>query len=428
MATQKNVRDLDEKDLVSFASQTLDYITEKLGPEVIHKLFADKIGTNEKFTGPKKINKRRKTENEAIPAVTNNRFEVLQEPDDDTATKMDILEESENELSKTHSQTPVISPKTAKSATSTLQTKKTPKITPIFVKETAKWAKTQALMKLNNINTTRCKLVSSGIQVDPATEQDYRRLYKTLESEKIQFFTFELKSEKKLKVVFRGIHQEITEKEILEDLKEKGYPADKITRMNNKNGFPMPMVIIEITKEYKSIYDIKDCCGLVIKVEPLRTRQGIIQCHKCQQYGHAQKNCHIDYKCLKCGENHSTHLCEKPRTTPPKCANCAGEHLSNYIRCPKNPNGARLVKYVDAPMPTTNPWHKAEEAKNQPPPPAPKTTKQVNTGKDVNTTNDDLAVTLGRMLITFNSTNANTDQKLEFLRQTEMITALFNRK
>ncbi|GJQ70170.1 hypothetical protein Trydic_g9515 [Trypoxylus dichotomus] len=82
-------------------------------------------------------------------------------------------------------------------------------------------------------------------------------------------------------------------------------------------------------------------------------------------FGHTQSNCNINYKCMKCGEDHSTHLCQKPRTTPPKCANCGGEHLSTYLKCPENPNNAAGKKYIDAPLPKNSPWTKKEGQRTQ---------------------------------------------------------------
>ncbi|GJQ78211.1 hypothetical protein Trydic_g2540 [Trypoxylus dichotomus] len=67
-------------------------------------------------------------------------------------------------------------------------------------------------------------------------------------------------------------------------------------------------------------------------------------------------------KCKKCGEGHSTHLCTKPKATPPKCANCNGEHLTTYIKCPANPNNAAVnKKFIDAPPPKTKPPHELTE-------------------------------------------------------------------
>ncbi|GJQ88519.1 hypothetical protein Trydic_g4930 [Trypoxylus dichotomus] len=140
-------------------------------------------------------------------------------------------------------------------------------------------------------------------------------------------------------------------------------------------------------------------------------------------FGHTQSNCNINYKCMKCGEDHSTHLCEKPNTTPPKCANCGGEHPSTYIKCPENPNNAVGKKYIEAPLPKSNPWTKKKDnrpSNTQPPKEEPK--KATN-----NKTEDKLALILGRMLLKFNNTNATVEQRMEFLRQTEELTALYKK-
>ncbi|GJQ66662.1 hypothetical protein Trydic_g3749 [Trypoxylus dichotomus] len=138
-------------------------------------------------------------------------------------------------------------------------------------------------------------------------------------------------------------------------------------------------------------------------------------------FGHTQSNCNINYKCMKYGEDHSTHLCEKPKTTPPKCANCGGEHLSTYLKCPENPNNAIGKKYIDAPLPKNNPWNKKKDngpSNTQPPKEEPKKTTNSKT-------EDKLALILGRMLLNFNNTNATVEQRMEFLRQTEELTALY---
>ncbi|GJQ76915.1 hypothetical protein Trydic_g19871 [Trypoxylus dichotomus] len=174
-----------------------------------------------------------------------------------------------------------------------------------------------------------------------------------LKEEGIQFYTFQLKSEKKLKVVLWGITKDITE--LKGDFQQQDYPVENISRVKGKNSQPTPLVLIEVSREYKSIYNIANYCGLTIIVEPLRTRSEIVQCHKCQMFSHTQSNCNINYKCMKCGEGHSTHLCTKPKTSPPKCANCQGEHLSTYIKCPVNPNNAAVnKKFIDAPSPKVN--------------------------------------------------------------------------
>ncbi|GJQ67692.1 hypothetical protein Trydic_g6725, partial [Trypoxylus dichotomus] len=304
----------------------------------------------EEFTMPAKVTKRKFEKEERKLELTNG-YEKLGE----TA---EPEHENDEEREQVSFKKPKIHREQRRSEKRTItkgqEEPKKPKIAPIFLKNKEKWTKISQKMSQAKITTTKCKLVNAGIQIDPAAEEDYRKLVHLLEKEGYQFFTYQLSSEKKLKVVLRGITQEITEKEITEDLQSKGYPADKVTRMNGKNGRPAPLVLLELSKEYKSIYELRQVCGLATQVEPLKTKTGVIQCHRCQLFGHVQRNCHIGYKCMKCGEDHSTHLCEKPKTKPPKCANCGGEHLSTAISCKKNPNNPTIgTKKQEAPAPKT---------------------------------------------------------------------------
>lgn len=57
--------------------------------------------------------------------------------------------------------------------------------------------------------------------------------------------------------------------------KEQGYPIEKITRMMGRNGLT-PLLLIEVGKEYKSIYDLKYCCRLSIEVRLYKQKTEII--------------------------------------------------------------------------------------------------------------------------------------------------------
>lgn len=191
-------------------------------------------------------------------------------------------------------------------------------------------------MKLKKINYTRATSTPYGIRVQHQSIEDYRNLRKKLEQQDIQMTTFTLRDERPLKVVAKGVPTELSVEEIENDLKEQGYPARKITRMKGREGKELPMILIDIDRKYKSIYELPKIRGINVEIEGLR-RKGIIQCHRCQEYGHVQRNCTAEYRCLKCSENRSTHLCEKEKTTPAKCANCGGAHPANSIKCPKKP-------------------------------------------------------------------------------------------
>ncbi|GJQ65105.1 hypothetical protein Trydic_g3648 [Trypoxylus dichotomus] len=409
----------------SFDEQALRELVHTL-MELYHTKFGDSSSVvKSDFSEPVKTAKKRRTTSSAAnpqPITTQNRFELLSDNEEEAEEMEEDVEEI-NEITPTETEQPSTSRRNKSDGTTATKPERKQKIAPIIIKETAKWTRTANLMREKRITATKSKLINTGIQVEPATEEDYRKLSKLLKGQKTQFYTYQLKSEKKLKVVLRGITQDITDDEIKQDLQAQDYPVEKITRMKGKQGKPSPLVLVEIDRHYKSIYNITDCCGLAVKVEALRTRNLIVQCHKCQMFGHTQSSCNINYKCMKCGEDHSTHLYEKPRTTPPKCANCGGEHLSTYLKCPENTNNAVGKKYIDAPLPKNNPWTKKKDngpSNTQLPKEEPKKTTNSKT-------EDKLALILGRMLLNFNNTNATAEQRMEFLRQTEELTALYKK-
>lgn len=144
-------------------------------------------------------------------------------------------------------------------------------------------------------------MVNNEIQVEPSSEEDYRSMYKFLKHEKIQIHTYELKTEKTLKIVLQRLPQELTEDEIMNDLYERLYPVNKVSHMKNRNA-PMPLVLMEISGEYKSIYNTQHtqhCWGQVIKARPYRNQSAVVQCHRCQLFGHIQRNFFSKFKCMK---------------------------------------------------------------------------------------------------------------------------------
>ena len=58
----------------------------------------------------------------------------------------------------------------------------------------------------------------------------------------------------------------------------------------------------------------------------------LIQCYKCQQFGHHATKCRSLYEiCGKCSEHHLTSQCNSERH---KCTGCKGEHPAWYHDCP----------------------------------------------------------------------------------------------
>lgn len=95
------------------------------------------------------------------------------------------------------------------------------------------------------------------------------------------FYTHVPLDQKNLKVVIKGLPTKTTEEEINHNLTNIGYEVEKISRMFKQDKISLQMVLIELRRKYKYIYNMTKILGLIVKIAPLRNRKIIIQCHRC---------------------------------------------------------------------------------------------------------------------------------------------------
>ena len=63
-------------------------------------------------------------------------------------------------------------------------------------------------------------------------------------------------------------------------------------------------------------------------------RDVVIQCYRCQGFGHKANACTQEARCIRCGGNHNLAECTVP-IAKSKCANCNGDHAASYKGCSK---------------------------------------------------------------------------------------------
>lgn len=68
------------------------------------------------------------------------------------------------------------------------------------------------------------------------------------------------------------------------------------------------------------------------RCEESNRKPNVIQCFKCQGYGHVSKECPNTLKCLRCSGDHTVKDCQTPKEEP-VCANCSEKHASIYKGC-----------------------------------------------------------------------------------------------
>ncbi|RZC32758.1 hypothetical protein BDFB_014354 [Asbolus verrucosus] len=148
----------------------------------------------------------------------------------------------------------------------------------------------------------------------------------------MEFHTYTPAEEKTHAFVLRGLDQRPTPKEIAEDL-ENNYNllADKIYEMK---GTARPFYLVVMDKKItidKLEKQIRIVLYTKVQWERHQNNKLIVQCHRCQEWGHATSNCHANPKSLKCAGPHLTRECEHGHLNNPKCANCNGDHVANSI-------------------------------------------------------------------------------------------------
>lgn len=204
------------------------------------------------------------------------------------------------------------------------------------------------LFKTNNIKVTHARTYVDGITTQPQTSEDFRKIIKIFNSEKIEYHTYQLPSENELHVVIRGIPEPMSTSEVKIELEEKGFHPFSVTRMKSfATNTPLPLLLVTVPKDEKEIFNITNLLYLKVVVETQRKRSGFSQCHRCQKFGHAQKNCTATPKCVKCAQDHHTAECGKTKETPANCANCGKTHTASYRGCKSWPKLRQINKSSD---------------------------------------------------------------------------------
>ena len=145
-----------------------------------------------------------------------------------------------------------------------------------------------------------------------------------------------MKQDRAYRVVIRNLHYSIPIDEMKEELQKKGHAVRNILNIRHRvNNYPLSMFYVDLEpkENKKEIYNLQYLNNMKINIEPPYKKNTIIQCTRCQPYGHSKTFCTRPYKCVKCGGNHMTTECQKPKERPAKCALCSGQHTANYKGC-----------------------------------------------------------------------------------------------
>ncbi|GFX09283.1 nucleic-acid-binding protein from transposon X-element [Trichonephila clavipes] len=193
----------------------------------------------------------------------------------------------------------------------------------------------------------RSRLTGEFLKLYTDSAEERHMAVQHLKLLKFQFYTIKSKAERPIKVVIKGLPRNTNQEEIKQDLEILGFTPDRVNQLiGRKNKRPLPIFLITLPRNLDNlkIFDLKTLNYLSIRVEGYDGR-GVTQCYTYNNFNHSSENCHLNPRCLKCGENHLTRDCPiKQKLETPYCINCnIYGHMANYRGCPsfpKPPKGA----------------------------------------------------------------------------------------
>lgn len=213
---------------------------------------------------------------------------------------------------------------------------------PVILSNIKDYSEILKKIKAENINIKVNMMNNDQIKVYVDHEDDYRALTKAINKAKIEWHTYENKETRPIKVMARNLHPSCEPEDIKNELLNRGFKCldviNKIKKTKENNTktvikLPLFMLSFDHAEEINKIYKIEYLQHMRVKIEALRSNKSIPQCKRCQRFGHTQKFCQRQAKCVKCAGNHMTAECKIKDNSQPKCVNCSEAHPASYRGC-----------------------------------------------------------------------------------------------
>ncbi|KAK2578866.1 hypothetical protein KPH14_001274 [Odynerus spinipes] len=208
------------------------------------------------------------------------------------------------------------------------------------------------LLKTNNLKTFTVKKVNTNKHLLYTDTINYfKQVIEILKSNQISFFTYTHKAEKNITVLLKNLEGDYDPSEIFTELSKFNNENLKFTsvkrfstRKSTAENKTLPIYIVQLTpdSQINNLNKIKYLLHQIIKWEKIIKRD-VLQCKRCQRYGHAAINCNLEYRCVKCAHKHNPGECpmtnamtDNNETIKPYCINCNEYgHPASYRGCAK---------------------------------------------------------------------------------------------
>lgn len=224
------------------------------------------------------------------------------------------------------------------------------KIPPIVI-QNQKFANVVKILTSLKIKDYTTNLMSIGIKVTLNDIQSYDQVLSFLDvnKEKYRYYTFDVQHRTPVKIVLYKLPL-LDIDTVKEEINAIGTPlkliCEEVRLINTKTTKydEYALYVVSFKRENFNMNILKSITGLFhvrVSWSMYKRRGGPMQCTSCQQFGHGNRNCHLQTKCSLCGEQHNATDCihlnqyEEGIYVSIKCCNCNGNHPSTSPICPK---------------------------------------------------------------------------------------------
>ena len=180
-----------------------------------------------------------------------------------------------------------------------------------------------------------CKaLPNETVKIKVNTSDSYRRLIKRLQDDKIVHHTYQIREERAYRVVLCNLHHSIPPSENQAELKTLGHKDRNVLNIRHrvtKEPLPLYFVDLEPQDNDKSIYDLQHLCNMKIVVKAPRKKNHIVQCTRCQYYGHTKASAPARMFASSVGANTIRH-CAQKTLLPQSRVSYAAANIQRFTR------------------------------------------------------------------------------------------------
>lgn len=159
-----------------------------------------------------------------------------------------------------------------------------------------------------------------------------------------EFYTHANREETLVKIVVSGLP--VFEKdELLVELKKNNITPRELKMLSKTKDNDSALYVLYFDKgtvKLNKLREVKYLFNVVVWWRHwTRKNSDVVQCFRCQRFGHGSRHCNMKARCVKCGEEHMSSECTIPKAQNDprythdviKCANCGNNHTASFKEC-----------------------------------------------------------------------------------------------